>query len=311
MGSKRMTPTCNALTPYVERYLNGVRTSNHSVNTLEAYSRVLHSMATVMCLAYDIKDIQDVKGFMLEDFVDSLGDVSAGTQNYYVSIVKQFFIYTQEAGYLERNPSTVLKKARVIVSDEQEAKSLDDKAYTDKELLSIMKHCDGQFALRDKAIIAMLSGTGMRASELCSLTIDDWRRRQNGHIYVKRKGGAYRWVAVATYVDSYIKRYLEERPDADDESPLFITATNRQVARQSLYKILGSRQDAAGVAKGVHIFRHTFLTGTSKTSNIKIAQSLANHSSEATTQRYIHTTSDERRSAVNSTAWAGAMSEST
>jgi site-specific recombinase XerC len=55
-------------------------------------------------------------------------------------------------------------------------------------------------AERDRAIVALLSGSGLRASELCSLTINQWFGRQNGHIYVKRKGGAMRWLAVASYV---------------------------------------------------------------------------------------------------------------
>ncbi|HPY43344.1 MAG TPA: tyrosine-type recombinase/integrase [Clostridia bacterium] len=76
----------------------------------------------------------------------------------------------------------------------------DSKAYTDKQVIRLMKSISGNLAERDRAIVALLSGSGLRASELCSLTINQWFGRQNGHIYVKRKGGAMRWLAVASYV---------------------------------------------------------------------------------------------------------------
>lgn len=56
----------------------------------------------------------------------------------------------------------------------------------------IERSIDGKLAVRDRAIIALLTGSGLRASELCSLTIRQWHGRQNGHVYVKRKGGAMR-----------------------------------------------------------------------------------------------------------------------
>jgi site-specific recombinase XerD len=109
-----------------------------------------------------------------------------------------------------------------------------------------------------------------------------------------------RWVAVAVYVTSYVQQYFTERGDLEDASPLFATHTGGQLTRQMLYKILKHRQSESGLPLGVHIFRHTFLTGTSKVSNEKIAQSLANRST-ATTQRYIHTTAEERPAPVNGT----------
>jgi len=186
------------------------------------------------------------------------------------------------------------------VDDDPFESANDSKAYTDKQVIHLMRSISGNLTERDRAIVALLSGSGLRASELCSLTVNQWFGRQNGHIYVKRKGGAMRWVAVASYVDAYVEDYLRTREELNEDDPLFTTAYGNPITRQALYKILASRQEDAKLPKGVHIFRHTFLTGTSKVSNARIAQQLANHSNAQTTQRYIHTTAEERRTSGKS-----------
>lgn len=301
--------TSNALTPYVERYLNSLKHARRSKNTTDTYGGILYSASAIMCKLFSIQSIEDVRGYMVEAVVQSFGEISVQTQNYYISVLKLFFGYLEEAGYINHNPSSVLKKTKVIIDDSPVEEEVDNKAYSEGELLSIVRACKGALGDRDKAIVSLLSGSGLRASELCSLNISSWNNRTNGHIYVKRKGGAYRWVAVAEYVVPYIENYLSTREFANANDPLFVTVNGNRLSRQELYRILKRRQTAAQTESGVHIFRHTFLTGTSKTSNIRVAQLLANHRDENTTRGYIHTTSDERKQAVNSTSWATQMEQ--
>ena len=101
-------------------------------------------------------------------------------------------------------------------------------------------------------------------------------------------------------LDAYVEDYLRTRGELSEDDPLFTTTYSKPIARQALYKILAARQEDAKLPKGVHIFRHTFLTGTSKVSNARIAQQLANHSNVQTTQRCIHTTAEERRTSKES-----------
>jgi site-specific recombinase XerD len=288
----------------VDAYLQHLEMTGYSHTTIESYGRILRAMVNGIQSKYAPKTPLEVKGFMVENFVHSMENISDRTTNYYITIIKLFFEYLEEAGYIDRNPSNVLKKVKVVVDDDTLEENLDNKAYSDKEVVDLMKSCGGRNQVRDRAIIAMLSGTGLRASELCGLTVGDWRNMQRSHIYVKRKGGAFRWVAVAGYVHAFVEEYLESRKGIDESSPLFASVNGNPLSRQDLYKILRRRQEKAGIKPGVHIFRHTFLTGTSKVSNAKIAQSLGNHSDFSTTKRYIHTTAEERMAAVNNTAWA-------
>jgi len=258
---------------------------------------------------HPVSSVEDVKGHMVEGFVHSLNGLADSTVNLYIGIIKLFFNYLEEAGYITHNPSNILRKIKVVVDDDPFESANDEKAYTDLQVLRLMRSINGKLAVRDRAIVALLSGSGLRASELCSLTIRQWHGRQNGHVYVKRKGGAMRWVAVASYVDAYMDEYLETRDTQSLNDPLIATASGKPMTRQSLYRLLTKRQREAKLPNGVHIFRHTFLTGTSKVSNDKIAQQLANHADPKTTQRYIHTTSEERIAAVNAMAWADKLEQ--
>ena len=292
---------------YVYIFLRHVKGLGQSDVTIYTYEGVLNYMAVKLNGITEVNDIVDVKGYMLENLLHEKGNISPKTMNYHITVIRLFFSYLQKAGYMEKNPSDVLRRIKVVKNDDELEQTLDLKAYTDKQIVQIMKAIEGEFAKRDMAILAMLTGTGLRASELCSLTVEAWVDRQNGHIYVLRKGGAYKWVAVASYVSRYIDTYLKERVGFHNIDPLFVTKTGKSITRQELYRIIKKHQSRVSLQSGIHIFRHTFLTGTSKVSNDKIAQSLANHTTLVTTQKYIHSTNDERLAAVNGTSWAERM----
>jgi site-specific recombinase XerD len=300
----------NPLAVYLKSYLENLKASKRSENTIYTYYRILNFLINYIHAAYRVGDAKDIKGFMIEAFMKQVTDISESTRNYYITVINLFFTYLVEADYIDRNPAGVLRKTKVVVDDEEDVEVSDAKIYSNREIMTLMRSCRGNNSTRDRAIIAMLMGTGMRASELCSLDIRDWRSMQNGHIYVKRKGGAYKWIAVATFVNPYIEMYLAERPGAGKDEPLFVSENGNRLTRQSLYKILKARQDRIGVKPGVHIFRHTFLTGSAKASDLRTAQALANHHDVATTMGYVHSTSDERINVVNSTEWASGMVQS-
>lgn len=298
------------LTPIVKRYLDGLESTGRSDNTIISYGRILGMLAEFIHEVPGLTGASDIRGYMVEDFVNSLNGISDATRNYYVTIIKLFFAYMLRAGFIDRDPSDVLQKTKIVTDDEETIDGLDNAAYTDRELLRLMRECVGRNAVRDRAIIALLSGSGLRASELCDITVGAWRGMQKSHVYVKRKGGAHKWVTIAAFAVSYVNAYLMEReidPHLGDDAPLFITERGRRMTRQSLYKILADRQRSANVRTGIHIFRHTFLTGAKKASDLKTAQLLANHRSSKTTEGYVHTSADERKQAVEGTSLAAAM----
>lgn len=137
-----------------------------------------------------------------------------------------------------------------------------------KALLSAVKPVKGPRAtsglyyltdLRDRAIILTLFDTGIRAGELCRLTIGD-AHLPTGQVAVQDgKGGDSRHVWLGKHTRPAVWRYLQERPDIDPARPLFASSTGDPLTPSALAKRLKQIGRRAGVAHvHPHRFRYTF-----------------------------------------------------
>lgn len=205
---------------------------------------------------------------------------------------------------METDPSEILKKVRIIKDDSEDGEE-SNAVYSIEDVIALIDvELGPSVDARDRAMVSMLLGGGFRASELCSLNVGDFRNMKNGRIYTLRKGGAKKWVYVADYAIEYVKDYLETRPDAADDEPLFVTRTGGRFTRVTLWQRMKKRQDALNLKTGVHITRGTFITEVNRHNSIGITQRLGSHKSDKTTQIYIRPTQDELRNAANSVSWA-------
>ena len=150
-------------------------------------------------------------------------------------------------------------------------------------------------AKRDRAIILTLLDTGLRASELCSLTVEDVDLK-SGKVIVKHgvrggaKGGKGRSVYLGKVARRTLWRYLAEREDGDDpNSPLFITKSNRPLNKSALLQIINALGKKAGVNKcHPHRIRHTFaITYLRAGGDVFTLQMLLGHSSLDMVKRYV------------------------
>lgn len=306
--------TDNAL---IEAFRNWIHLRGLSPETETSYIFIAKSVFDHVHSVYgfmpDVNTADQVKGFMLSSYVSSL-TCSDKTKNYYIGLVKIFFHFLHASGYTASNPSDVLMTIKIHCDDDTSADELDLTFYSSQDVSDLIGICRGKNRLRDRAIIALLCGTGLRASELCSLNVQDWMNMQRRHIYVKRKGGAKRWVPVAEYAIGYVEEYLKDRSASSGvqlADPLFPAFRGQRLTRSNLYKTLKKWQVKADLKPGVHIFRHTALTGIAKAEGLEAAKAQANHSSTAITQRYVHATAQERLSAVDQSAIAAAFTQNT
>jgi len=142
---------------------------------------------------------------------------------------------------------------------------------------------------RDRAIIITLVDTGLRASELCALRVEDYDR-ERGSLYVERgKGDKERTVYVGESAKKAIWRYLLGRRGAGTKEPLFATATLRTLDRNNLRQMLQRIGTRAGVrAVTVHRFRHTYaITFLRNGGNPLVLQELLGHEKLDTVRRYV------------------------
>lgn len=290
----------------IEAYCRHLQATGLSDNTVASRAGIAHILNEYLKENHQAdlttENVGKVKGYMLDEWYMTL-TASAASKNLYVGNIKAFFTYIKQAGYIDHDPSEILKKTKVVKNDSEDDDD-EREAYTAEDAIALINVKLGPAVdARDRAIVALLLAGGFRASELCSINIGDYRNMKRGRVYVKRKGGAMKWVFVADYAVEYIDEYLKQRPDANDDEPLFISLNGKRFNRTTLYERLKKRQDYLELETGVHITRHTFLTEVSRRNLPGVTQKLGAHKNEKTTGIYINPTQEELRSAANSVSW--------
>jgi integrase/recombinase XerD len=145
---------------------------------------------------------------------------------------------------------------------------------------------------RDRAILELLYGSGLRVSELTALDVDDIDR-EDGAVRVLGKGGKEREVPVGRYGREAIEAYLTTgRPalaTASTRGALFLNARGGRLSRQSCDRMVRAAARRAGIERHVslHTLRHSFATHLLEGgADVRVVQELLGHSSVATTQIY-------------------------
>ncbi|MDE3112428.1 MAG: tyrosine-type recombinase/integrase [Chloroflexota bacterium] len=154
---------------------------------------------------------------------------------------------------------------------------------------------------RDRAIIEVLFGTGVRVSELAALSVRqvDLQRRE---AEVIGKGGRSRLVLLTEDAAGWLARYLATR--TDDHPAMFIGTTRAEVRPLSvrqIQRIVDTASRRAGLPFRVspHWLRHSRLTTLARHAGVQVAQRIAGHTSLATTSRYLHVSDPHLRKAFD------------
>jgi len=128
--------------------------------------------------------------------------------------------------------------------------------YTDEEVRAMLAACRGRdwLSARDAAMIGVLADTGLRASELCGLTVDDVELDVE-RIRVVGKGGRHRFVGLGAAAQVLLDRYIRRRRSGRPE--LWVNRAGQPVTPSGLYQIVERVGRAAKVKRrGIHRFRH-------------------------------------------------------
>jgi integrase/recombinase XerD len=159
-------------------------------------------------------------------------------------------------------------------------------------------------ALRDRALLEVLYGTGARISEAVGLDVDDIDE-VDGTVLLRGKGSKERLVPLGSYAREALAAYVvRARPElvAAGAKPiggaLFLNARGGRLSRQSAWTVLTKAADRAGVDRDVspHTLRHSFATHLlDGGADVRVVQELLGHASVTTTQIYTLVTVDNLR----------------
>lgn len=213
--------------------------------------------------------------------------------------VRAFYNELSLSGTLEVNP---FDKLRVKIHSPQQlprtipqqiVKSLLQNAYD--------AYSPGKLTvLRDIVVLELLFSTGLRVSELCSLTKEQFLLNDDGlRLLVNGKGSKERIIQIATpellrVVQIYCAEYAE---DIQTQGAILYNRNRQPLTPQSVRRIINKYLQRIHVQAHItpHMFRHTFATSLLEAGmDIRYIQSLLGHSSISTTQIYTHVTTRQQ-----------------
>jgi integrase/recombinase XerD len=160
-------------------------------------------------------------------------------------------------------------------------------------------------ALRDRALLELLYGSGARISEAVGLDVDDLdvADEGSGTVRLLGKGSKERVVPVGSYARAAVAAYLVRgRPTlaaaGTGSSALFLNARGGRLSRQSAWTVLRAAAERAGLRRQIspHTLRHSFATHLlDGGADVRVVQELLGHASVTTTQVYTLVTVDRLR----------------
>ena len=211
------------------------------------------------------------------------------TQNYYLIALRAFLKYLRKRGIESLSPEKI-ELAKVP------ERSLDLISSDELDRLLSAPDTTTLKGLRDRALLELLFSTGLRVSELCSLSVD--LDLSKDEFSIRGKGDKVRVVFLTDMAKSTLREYLKARKDMDDA--LFIqlgknakSAKDLRLTPRAVQRIVKFYATKAGITRTVtpHVIRHSFATDLLQNgADLRSVQALLGHANIATTQVYTHVT---------------------
>ena len=227
---------------------------------------------------------ETIKNYLYKSFSDKKSISQARS----ISAIKSFFNYLIFEGYIKDSPISNIE------SPKQEKKL--PKVLTEEEIKKLINSIDlnHDFGQRNKTIIEILYGTGIRVSELINLKLSNIFFKEN-IIKVIGKGNKERFVPLGEIASNEMKIYINNRNrlkiDSKSSDILFLNRYGRGLTRSMIFKIISDASKRIGLDKKIspHTLRHSFATHLIKNgADLRTIQMILGHESITTTEIYTH-----------------------
>ena len=272
---------------------------SYSKNTLDAYRRDLQKL--LVFYADNHIDYRTVTLEQLDQFAGQLREegIQARSVARILSGVRSFYRFLTLEKEVEQDPTELLESPQI-------GKHLPE-VLSVEEIDSIINVIDVSKpeGVRDRAIIEVLYGCGLRISELCNLRISQLYL-EDKYIRVKGKGSKERLVPIEGVAIDRVREWLVTRMGCkvkpSEEDYVFVSLTRgSRLSRISLFVYIKDYAEKAGIKKNIspHTFRHSFATHLLEGgANLRAIQMMLGHEDISTTEIYMHIDKSKLRTEI-------------
>lgn len=259
-----------------------------SKNTLLGYTRDIQDYIRFLH-TIDIVTIEQTSKSIVEEYIQMLSQhVSRNTVTRRMVSLRNFYIFLTREEIIKDNILSQFDLPKVeeylpTVLSEMEIRQILDTIPMDNSM-----------NMRNRCVLELLYATGIRVSELTTLTLSHCHCKQQ-YITVIGKGNKERFVPLTNYISTLLQKYIKlarnELLGNDDSPYVFVSKKGHPMARQQVYQIVRDNANYNHIAKKVspHSFRHTFATHILEHgADLRSIQELLGHSDINTTMIYTH-----------------------
>ena len=250
------------------------------------------------------RDLKKLERFLTEEKIESVEQVNATLLNSYVMYMKRknfaassisrsiasiraFFHFLCQTRSWKENPAEHLKAPKI------EKKMPGILTIDEVDLLLKQPRENTAKGIRDRAMLELLYATGIRVSELISLTLKDINLKL-GYITCS-SGEKERVIPFGSAAKRSVEHYMEgaraELLGSQESEMLFLNCSGKSMSRQGFWKVLKSYAEAAGIQQDItpHTLRHSFAAHLVQNgADLKSVQEMMGHSDISTTQIYMN-----------------------
>ena len=266
---------------------------NASERTIENYIRDVHAFFNYIEANHQIDQIDDIHKEHIRFYLKTLSHLSASTVSRKMVSLRSFYKYLLKEEIIERNPMESFdlpksqKKLPTVLSKQEVSILLNSIEMNDF------------ISARNRAMLELLYATGIRVSELVSLTIYQLNIKMK-YLNVIGKGDKERLIPLTDYVCKIMKKYIcdyrNPKLDFKDVNLLFFNNHLKKISREDFYAILQEEVKKTSIQKKIspHTLRHTFATHLFENgADLRSIQELLGHSDISTTTIYTHVSNEK------------------
>ncbi|GFR84628.1 tyrosine recombinase XerC [Elysia marginata] len=261
-----------------------------SKNTVESYNYDLRKLIAFLELNKIEISPKDISQESLQQFVYHIAkDVKPSTQSRMLSGLNTFFKFLLLEQHRKDNPMELIEFPK------QTRKLPDTLSLEDIDKMVSLIDLSTPEGERNRTIIELLYGCGLRVSELINLRLSDLFFEED-FIRVIGKGDKQRFVPIGSFTQKYVSLYINEVRNhinvlPRDQDIVFLNRRGKKLTRAMIFTIVKRLAKDMGVDKSVspHTFRHSFATHLLENgADLRFIQQMLGHESITTTEVYIH-----------------------